>query len=182
VGIPRRYPSGGPRKQHGVVPHGSRITGCYCRELRRARNQRHSTWIQEQTFSESAFTHSRPCCLLLHVGPVSCHRSMARPTYGQPIRGGFQPNCLASGRQILSIKSKLVMICCIQLWTRTDSLTKTPWLLIRKRNIPTERPPLIGQFLLPTFADRGVSRGQRGGSLTALNLSFLDRNGYFSFK
>jgi hypothetical protein len=27
-----------------------------------------------------------------------------------------------------------------------------------------------------------VSRGQRGGSLTAVNLSFLDRSRYFSFK
>jgi hypothetical protein len=29
--------------------------------------------------------------------------------------------------------------------------------------------------LVPTFVDRGVSRGQRGGSRTAVNLSFLDR-------
>jgi hypothetical protein len=36
--------------------------------------------------------------------------------------------------------------------------------------------------LLPTFVDRGVSRGERGGSLTAVNLSFLDRSRYFSFK
>jgi hypothetical protein len=28
--------------------------------------------------------------------------------------------------------------------------------------------------LVPTFVDRGVSRGQRGGSLTVVNLSFLD--------
>jgi hypothetical protein len=30
--------------------------------------------------------------------------------------------------------------------------------------------------LVPTFADRGVSRGQRGGSSTVVNLSFLDRS------
>jgi hypothetical protein len=29
--------------------------------------------------------------------------------------------------------------------------------------------------LVPTFADRGVSRGQRGGAPTVVNLSFLDR-------
>jgi hypothetical protein len=29
---------------------------------------------------------------------------------------------------------------------------------------------------VPTFVGRGVSRGQRGGSPTAVNLSFLDRN------
>jgi hypothetical protein len=34
----------------------------------------------------------------------------------------------------------------------------------------------------PTFVDRGVSRGQRGGSPTVVNLSFLDRNRHFSFK
>jgi hypothetical protein len=32
------------------------------------------------------------------------------------------------------------------------------------------------------FVDRGVSRGQRGGSPTVVNLSFLDRGRYFSFK
>jgi hypothetical protein len=36
--------------------------------------------------------------------------------------------------------------------------------------------------LVPTFVDRGVSRGQRGGSPTVVNLSFLDRSRYFFFK
>jgi hypothetical protein len=36
--------------------------------------------------------------------------------------------------------------------------------------------------LVPTFADRGVYRGQRGGSRTVVNLSFLDQSRYFSFK
>jgi hypothetical protein len=36
--------------------------------------------------------------------------------------------------------------------------------------------------LVPTFADRGVSRGQCGGSPTVINLNFLDRSRYFSFK
>jgi hypothetical protein len=36
--------------------------------------------------------------------------------------------------------------------------------------------------LVPTFADRRVSRGQRGGSPTVVNLSFPDRGHYFSFK
>jgi hypothetical protein len=31
-------------------------------------------------------------------------------------------------------------------------------------------------------AGRGESRGQRGGARTAVNLSFLDRSRYFSFK
>jgi hypothetical protein len=38
------------------------------------------------------------------------------------------------------------------------------------------------QILVPTFADRGVSRGQRGGSPTVVNLGFLDWSRYFSFK
>jgi hypothetical protein len=36
--------------------------------------------------------------------------------------------------------------------------------------------------LVPTLVGRGMSRGQRGGSLTVVNLSFLDRSRYFSFK
>jgi hypothetical protein len=36
--------------------------------------------------------------------------------------------------------------------------------------------------LVPIFVDRGVSRDQRGGSPTVINLSFLDRSRYLSFK
>jgi hypothetical protein len=36
--------------------------------------------------------------------------------------------------------------------------------------------------LVPTFVDRGVSHGQCGGTPAAVNLSFLDRSRYFSFK
>ena len=35
--------------------------------------------------------------------------------------------------------------------------------LVRERTIPTERPPPSAK-LVPTFADKGVSRGQRNGS------------------
>jgi hypothetical protein len=35
---------------------------------------------------------------------------------------------------------------------------------------------------VPAFVDRRVSRGQRGGSRTVVNLSSLDRSRYFSFK
>jgi hypothetical protein len=38
------------------------------------------------------------------------------------------------------------------------------------------------QILVPTFVDRGVLHGQRGGTPMAVNLSFLDRSRYFSFK
>jgi hypothetical protein len=36
--------------------------------------------------------------------------------------------------------------------------------------------------LVPTSVDRRVSRGQRSGSPTVVNLSFLDRSCYYSFK
>jgi hypothetical protein len=38
------------------------------------------------------------------------------------------------------------------------------------------------RILVPPFVDRGVLRGQRGGTPTVVNLSFLDRSRYFSFK
>jgi hypothetical protein len=59
---------------------------------------------------------------------------------------------------------------------------QTPWPVVRNRTIPTERPPLVYEILVPSFVDRWVSRGQRGGSHTAVNLSFIDRSRYFSFK
>jgi len=47
--------------------------------------------------------------------------------------------------------------------TPTNALKLNSVALVRKRTIPTERPPPVGE-LVPTFADRGVSRGQRNGS------------------
>jgi hypothetical protein len=39
---------------------------------------------------------------------------------------------------------------------------KTPWLLVRKRTIPTERPPLVSE-VSANFSGQRVSRGQRNG-------------------
>jgi hypothetical protein len=38
------------------------------------------------------------------------------------------------------------------------------------------------QILTPTFAERGVLRGQRGGTPMVVNHSFLDRNRYPFFQ
>jgi hypothetical protein len=47
----------------------------------------------------------------------------------------------------------------------------------------TDRATVTRQWnLVPTFVDRGMSRGQRGRSPTVVNLNFLDRSRYFSFK
>jgi hypothetical protein len=46
----------------------------------------------------------------------------------------------------------------------------TPWLLVRKRTIPTERQRSCRRILVPTFVDRGALRDQRGGTPTAVNL------------
>jgi hypothetical protein len=46
--------------------------------------------------------------------------------------------------------------------------------------IPRDQETDTGRrILVPTFAGKGVSRGQRGGSPTVVNLSFLDRSRYF---
>jgi hypothetical protein len=37
------------------------------------------------------------------------------------------------------------------------------------------------RILVPTYADRGVLRGQRGGTPTAYNFNFLDWGRYFLF-
>jgi hypothetical protein len=47
----------------------------------------------------------------------------------------------------------------------------------------TDRATATGRrILVPSFVDRRVSRGQRGGSPTAVNLGFLDRSRYFYFQ
>jgi hypothetical protein len=60
---------------------------------------------------------------------------------------------------------------------RTNSVALSPQANYTDRAIAT-----CGRSLVPTFVDRGVSRGQRDGSPTVVNLSFLDRSRYFSLK
>jgi hypothetical protein len=60
---------------------------------------------------------------------------------------------------------------------KTNSVALNPGANYTDRATATSRRNLV-----PTFVDRGVSRGQRGGSLTIVNLSFLDWSRYFSFK
>jgi hypothetical protein len=76
-------------------------------------------------------------------------------------------DCECSARSALSHRT---------LYKETNSVALSPqanymdWATASRRNV------------VPTSADRRVSRGQRGGSSTAVNLSFLDRSRYFSFK
>jgi hypothetical protein len=46
----------------------------------------------------------------------------------------------------------------------------------------TDRATAAVGKVVPTFADRGVLRGQRSGVPTAVNLGFLDRSRYFFIK
>jgi hypothetical protein len=59
----------------------------------------------------------------------------------------------------------------------TNSMALSPRVNYTDRVTATSRRNLV-----PTFADGGVSRAQRGGTPTVVNLNFLDRSRYFSFK
>jgi hypothetical protein len=59
---------------------------------------------------------------------------------------------------------------------------QTPWYFSPQTNYTDRATTTCWRNLLPTFADSGASSGQRGGSPTVVNLSFLDRSRYFSFK
>jgi hypothetical protein len=58
---------------------------------------------------------------------------------------------------------------------------QTPWLLVHKRTITTERPPLGGEVSANLCGYR-MSHGQRNRFTTAVNLGFLDRSSYFSIQ
>jgi hypothetical protein len=61
--------------------------------------------------------------------------------------------------------------------TKTNSVALSP-----RANYTDWSTATCRRNLVPTFVDRAVSRDQRGGSPTVVNLSFLDRCRYFSFK
>jgi hypothetical protein len=41
-------------------------------------------------------------------------------------------------------------------FTNEQTNKQTPWPLVRKGTIPTERPRLVDEILVPTFGDNGV--------------------------
>jgi hypothetical protein len=61
--------------------------------------------------------------------------------------------------------------------TETNSVAPSP-----QANYTDWATATCRRNLVPTFVDRGVSRGERGGSPTVVILSFLDRSRSFSFK
>jgi hypothetical protein len=75
-----------------------------------------------------------------------------------------------------------VCVCvCVYIYTyktkKTNSVALSP-----QANYTDWATTTCRQSFVSTFVDRGVSRGQRGGSPTVVNLSFLDRSRYFFFQ
>jgi hypothetical protein len=61
--------------------------------------------------------------------------------------------------------------------------TKTNPVVLSPQANYTDRATASGWgILVSTLVHRGVSRGQRSGTPTAVNLSFLDRSRYFYFE
>jgi hypothetical protein len=60
---------------------------------------------------------------------------------------------------------------------KTNSVASSP-----QANYTDWAPATGRQILLPTIVDRGVSRGQRDGTPSAVNLCFLDWSRYFFFQ
>jgi hypothetical protein len=72
---------------------------------------------------------------------------------------------------------------CYQLNNGTDKQNKTNSVALSPRaNYTDWATATCRRILVPTFAYRRVSRGQRGGSRTVVNLRFLNWSHYFSFK
>jgi hypothetical protein len=69
----------------------------------------------------------------------------------------------------------LILICSMK--NKTNSVAFSP-----QANYTDWATVTWWQNLVPTFADREVSRGQRGRSPTVVNLGFPDWSRYFSFK
>jgi hypothetical protein len=67
-------------------------------------------------------------------------------------------------------------------WRKTLGRDLTPWPLIRKRTIPTWRPPFVGEIYCQLSRIEGCCVVGAAGPPRPLNLSFLYRSRYFAFK
>jgi hypothetical protein len=68
------------------------------------------------------------------------------------------------------------------IWSRTKNKQTNSVALSPQANYTDWATTNCRRNLVSNFADSVVLRGQRGGSPTVINLSFLDRSHYFSFK
>jgi hypothetical protein len=119
---------------------------------------------RSQYFGEQAF----PCA---HSSQFHCmswmsfHKSWNSPSSSEQAGAGatIQRNVFPLAGPVWGIK--------------TNSVANSP-----QANYTDCATATCGRNLVPTFVDRGVSCGQRGGSPTIINISFLDWSRYFSFK
>jgi hypothetical protein len=73
----------------------------------------------------------------------------------------------------------MVIGCCVMLYTFMGTKKKLNSVaVVRKRTIPTERPPLVSEVSVNLLRVEGVARSAQRIP-TAVNLSFLDRSRYF---
>jgi hypothetical protein len=91
----------------------------------------------------------------LAITPLTCTREVTvlnpgRDTDNQVSRGYFQSLQTKSDSILKQTTTTSFYIFINSKLKRKE----TPWLLVRKRTIPTERPPLVGE-VVPTFADIG---------------------------
>jgi hypothetical protein len=99
----------------------------------------------------------------------------------QQKRSVSQSVCRVVGQFICEINAFIALLNYEYYLIRTSTKTNSVALSPRANYIDWETAT-CWRNLVPTFVDRGMSSGQRGGSPTVVNLSFLDRSHYFSFK
>jgi hypothetical protein len=76
---------------------------------------------------------------------------------------------------VTSQKTTIFTVTAVKTWNLTNSVAFS-----QQENYTDWTTATGRRMSVPV--DRGVSRGQRGGSPTAVNLSFLDRSRYFFFQ
>jgi hypothetical protein len=102
------------------------------------------------------------------------------PTFGRQIPPTAYPRilwmfcCLSSFRDNQEWLLNVIQQSAVGLQKKTNFVTLSP-----PANYTAWATANCRWNLVPTFVDRGMSRGQRGESPTVVNLSFLDRSRYF---
>jgi hypothetical protein len=106
----------------------------------------------------------------VHLGTVFsvgvCHDVAYTPASKDRNRG--VGSCYQATAEEVNSKLRSLNACFTK--TKTNSMALSP-----QANYTDWATATCRRNLVPTFVDRGVSCGQRGGSLTVVNFSFLDR-------
>jgi hypothetical protein len=166
------------RPQHDHIVTHDNSCNLHRAHQKSVREEKHFVRNNRTVPHPKYFLPARRMLALSNLAVISLRGTNALLTLTGGTVQPWRPRSLTILIQLAAALS-VVHVCvqCVYIHKQTNSVALSP-----RANYTDWSTATCRRNLVPTFVGRGVSRGQRGGSPTIVNLSFLDRSLYFFFQ